>query len=105
MREPSRLARPSVNGDADIDDVSDLAEEVVEFAVGHVEGHVPDEEGAGWLRNTIVAGAKGRLAAYGGELDGEAAAFERLVVVVVDGALGGGYVGEVYVGEAVWYQR
>lgn len=99
MREPSRLACPSVNRDANINDVSDLAEEVVEFAVGHVVGHVPNEEGAAGGGEGMVAGGTG--GALGGELDAEAAAFEGLVVVVFDGVGGGGDIREVYVAKAV----
>lgn len=47
MRESSRLARAAVDGDADVNDVCDVAEELVEVCVGHLEGEVADEEGLG----------------------------------------------------------
>lgn len=102
MREASRLAGAAVDGDAHVDDVPDLAEEVVELAVGHVEGHVADEEGAGgWsgLRRAPGGNAPGG-GAGGGVLDVETAAFEFLVVEGGDGGVGGVLGGEVYVGES-----
>lgn len=46
MRKTPRLASPPIDSDAYIRDVANFAEDVVEFAVGDVEGHVTDEEGA-----------------------------------------------------------
>ena len=103
MREAPGLARAAVNGDAHVDDVADLAEEVVEFAVGHVEGHVADEEGAGGGGGAgrVAVGAREERGAGGGVLDGEGAAFEGFVVEGFDGLGGGGGGGEVYVAETV----
>lgn len=89
MRETPWLACSSVDCHAHVDDVADLAEEVVELAVGHVEGHVADEEGAGGGRGVGGAGAERVGAgAGGGVLDGQATAFEGLVVVIFDGGSG-----------------
>ena len=103
MRETPRLSRSSINCHTHIDDISDLAEQLIEFAVGHVEGHVADEEGAGGFgggaAEAVAVG--GGTAAGGGVLDGEAAAFEGLLVHVADGAGGGVVVGEVDVAESV----
>lgn len=101
MGETSRLAGSPINGDADIDDVADFPEEAVEFAVGDVEGQVADEEGAAGVGFAdAVIGEAGRTAALVGEGDGEAAAFEHLLVEGVDGCLGGGGGVEGYVAEA-----
>lgn len=99
MREAPRLPRAAVNGDAHVDHVADLAEELVEFAVRHVEGHVADEEGAGRGGGGLVAVALDGGVAGLGVLDGEAAAGEGLVVIVADGGGGGFGVGEVHVAE------
>lgn len=100
--EPPRLARSSVNRHAHVDDVADFAEEVVELLIGHVEGHVADEEGAGGVvegAGSKVAGDEGLT--RGGVLDCEDAAFEGLAVKGVDGVGGGFLGGEVYVAETV----
>lgn len=103
MREPPGLTRPSINRNPYIDDIADFAEQVIEFAVGHVEGHVADEEGAGWgggaVGVAVRAGEEG--GARGGVLDCEAAAFEGLGVEGLDCEGGGGGGGEVYVAETV----
>lgn len=103
MREATRLARAAIDRDAHVDDVADFAEEVVEFAVGHVEGHVADEEGAGGGGGAggVAIGAREERAAGSGVLDGEGAAFEGFVVEGFDGLGGGGGGGEVYVAETV----
>lgn len=107
MREAARLARAAIDGDAHVDDVADFAEEVVEFAVGHVEGHVADEEGAGGGGGAggVAVGAREERGARGGVLDGEGAAFEGFVVEGFDGLGGGGGGGEVYVAETVGVVR
>lgn len=95
MGESPRLARAPVNRHADIDYIFDLAEEVVEVAVGHVEGHVADEEGAGGGVVWAVWAGDGAGGALDGVLDAEAAAFEVLEVVFLDGG-GGGFGGGVF---------
>ena len=99
MGETSWLTGTSINGNAHIDDVLDASEERVEVAVGHFEGHVANEEGFGrwverflWTFCTTKAGAlavqlAGRIC---GVLDGEAAAFEELLIQGLDGFSGGG---------------
>lgn len=47
--EASWLTSPSVNGDSHINNVLDIAEQVIEIFVGHVEGHVANEKGLGWV--------------------------------------------------------
>lgn len=112
MGEPPRLARASVDGDAHVDDVADLAEELVQLAVRHIEGHVADEEGARGLADAcgaaaagageaVVAAGAGGGGAGAGVLDGEAPAGEGGVVVVADGGRGGVDRGEVHVAETV----
>lgn len=45
----SRLPSATINGHTNINDVSYFAEEVIEILIGHLEGHVADEEGLGGL--------------------------------------------------------
>ena len=86
MRESSWLAGTSVDGDADIDHVLNALEEIVQITVGHLEGHVTDEEGLGGRIQRLVRADWVRLAALEvaglkrGVLDGEAAAFEELLI-------------------------
>ena len=47
MCESSGLASASVNGNSDINDVSNIAEELVEISIRHFECKVTDEEGLG----------------------------------------------------------
>ncbi len=94
MGESPRLARAPVNGHTDIDDIFDLAEQVVEVAVGHVKGHVADEEGAARGVVWAVWAGDGAGGALDGVLDTEAAAFEVLEVVFLDGGGGPFGVGE-----------
>lgn len=101
MREPSRLARSPINRHPDINHVSDFAEQVIEFAIRHVEGHVADEEGSGWGRGFGAGAERGGACALRGVLDGEAAAFEWLVIVHLDGLGGCLLGGEGYVAEPV----
>lgn len=91
MCEPSRLSRPAINGNANIDHIADAAEEVVEIAVSHLEGHVADEKGLGGgvPRQAKAVRARFQLRGLeGGVLDGEAAAFEELLVEGCDGFRG-----------------
>lgn len=50
----SWLAGVSVNGNSDIKHVANLAEELVQVGIGHLEGKVADEEGLGWLIERAV---------------------------------------------------
>jgi hypothetical protein len=88
--EASRLAGASVNGNADIHHVANVAEEIVEVLVRHLKRHVSDEER---LAGRVLLEASSRGAGLGAgfgevELDDEVAALEYLHVEVVDGRLG-----------------
>ena len=93
MREAPRLARPPINRYPDINHVLNLPKQIIQIAIAHIEGHVAYEEGSAWnVFGTLLAkGLAGRTHAVGrkGKLDGEAATFEVLQVVEIDGALGG----------------
>lgn len=99
MRKSPRLASPPINSDAHICNVTDFAEEVIKFAVGDLEGHVADEEGARGVGSAHTRGAFGpdRRSALVGEGDGQSPAFKNLGVKGGNGGLGGGHVGEGYV--------
>jgi hypothetical protein len=103
VSESSRLASPPVNGNADVHDVANVTEEVVEVLVRHLEGHVSDEES---LRRSVVLEAAGSTASFGVilgcvELDDKVAAFKHLHVEVVDGGLRVGNILELDVSETV----
>jgi hypothetical protein len=89
MSETSGLAGPPVNGNTDIHDVANVAEEVVEVLVRHLEGHVSDEESLGGRIALEVAGRTARHGVVLGrvELHDKVATFENLHVEVVDGGL------------------
>jgi hypothetical protein len=42
------LTGTSVNGNPDINDISNITEELVQVGVGHLEGKVAYEESLGW---------------------------------------------------------
>ena len=95
MGETSGLAGSTINRNADVDDILDAAEECVEIAVGHFEGHVADEEGFGGRVQGLPWSAC-RIASLGGlgihcaacvcgVLDGQATAFEELLIQCLDG--------------------
>lgn len=82
MGKSSRLASTSINSNTDIDDVSNVTEELVEISIGHLESEVADEEGlGGWVGGIFTAGCVHVV-------DDEAAAFEHGFVLGFDG-LGG----------------
>ncbi len=83
MGETSWLAGSSVNGHADVDDVSNVTEQLVEISVRHLEGEVTNEEGLGGL----VLGARfvGGLVLV---IDDQATAFEDGLVLGFDGCGG-----------------
>lgn len=89
MRKASWLAGSSVNGDTDVNDILDLAEEIVEVLIRHLEGHVADEEGF----RRRVPGSEARSVAgpffLEGVLDEHAAALEDLLVEGLHGFGGG----------------
>ena len=93
VRETSWLSRTSVDGNTDVDDVSDALEKVVQVTVRHLEGHVSDEESLGgrveWSVGSVeaawtLAGLKS-LGLVRSILHGEAAAFEELLVESFNG--------------------
>lgn len=102
MSETPGLASSSVDGDANIHDVADIAEKVIEVLVRHLVGHVADEErlgrrlfaevplaipGAAPLLNTV-------------ELNDEIPTLEDLQVKVLDSGLRVVYILKVDVTES-----
>ena len=97
--EAAGLACTAVDGDTNVGDVLDVAEEVVKVLVGHLEGHVADEEdiaGRVVRRLGTASGGGSNLV----ELDDEVAALEDLHVEALDGGLGVVEVLVLHVGEA-----
>jgi hypothetical protein len=87
----SGLTGPAVNGNADVENILNVAEQVIEVLVGHFERHVANEEGAGrrsGLESAVVA-SRGPLPGGPGavELADDVAALKDLLVEVVDGSL------------------
>merc|ERR1719262_1720681 len=77
--ESSRLASTSIDSNTDIDDISDVTEELVEISIRHLESEVADEEGlGGWVGGIFTAGCVHVV-------DDEAAAFEHGLVLGFDG--------------------
>lgn len=69
VRETTWLASAAINGYPHINDVAHFAEEVAQVLVGHLEGHVANEEGLGWgIRATELAAVDGLAGTV--ELDG-----------------------------------
>lgn len=99
--ETSGLAGTSVDGDSDVENIPDVAEEVVEVFVGHLEGHVANEERLGGL----LGGARGtgRDAGLAADvvLHGQATALEDLLVERLQGGGGVLYSVELDVAETV----
>lgn len=81
--ETSWLTGAAVNGNTDVDNVLDVAEELVQVGIGHLESEVADEEGLGWGVLGTVLGGVGHI------VDDHAAAGEDSVVKGLD-SLGGG---------------
>jgi hypothetical protein len=88
--EASGLAGPAVDGNTDVHDIANVAEEVVQVLVRHLEGHVANEESLRGRVGNVAAAGRGRLGVGLGpvELADEVAALEDLHVQVVDGGLG-----------------
>lgn len=97
MSESSRLAGATVNGDADVDDVGDVAEQLVQVGVGHLKGQVADEEGLGGGVLGLGGGA-----GLGHVVYDEAAALEDGLVALLDGVARAFDVFEFDVTESVW---
>jgi hypothetical protein len=81
--ETSWLTGSSVNGNTDVDDVSNVAEQLVEISVGHLESEVADEERLGGL--VLFAWLVGGLVLV---VDDHTAAFEDGFVLGFDGCGG-----------------
>jgi hypothetical protein len=83
MCKASWLAGTPVNGNADIDNVSNVAEELVEISIGHLKGKIANEEGLGWWVLSSVLG-------FGlvHVVDNETAAFEDGLVLGFNGSGG-----------------
>jgi hypothetical protein len=80
--EASWLAGTSIDGNTDIDDISNVTEELVEICVGHLEGEIADEESLGGGVLSPLALCPVHV------VDDEAAALEDGLVLGFDG--GGG---------------
>lgn len=100
MRETSWLAGSAVDGDSNIDDITNTTEQVVQIAIGHFEGHVANEQGLAWrvlgFRGTTLVVTFGAVACFGGvgvcEGYHQTTTLEGLLVQTFDGsscALGG----------------
>lgn len=84
VSESTWLAGAAVNGNTDVNDVLDIAEQLVQVGVGHLEWEIADKEGLGWG----VLGTVGLRVDH--VVDNHAAAGEEGVVKVLDGLGGGG---------------
>lgn len=96
MSESSWLTSAAVNGNTDVNDVLDVAEQLVKIGIGHLESEVADEEGLGW--GVLLAGLLG----VGHVVDDHAAAGEEGVVEVLDGLGGGLDVLELDISESIF---
>ena len=90
MGEASWLAGPAVDSYANIHNVADITEEIVEVLIRHLKRHVSDEEGPGWR---IGLEATFRTCRFGIEfgsviLDDQVAALKDLHVEIIDSSLG-----------------
>ena len=57
MCETSGLASAAVDGDSNVNDISNIAEELVEVGIGHLECEVTDEKGlGGWVWFMVALG-------------------------------------------------
>lgn len=92
MRKPSGLTGSSVNGDSNIDDVADTSEKIVEITVGHLEGHVANEQSlAWWVLGTVISWWSA-LASLGlsvgvGKGDHQTTTFKRLLIECINSRL------------------
>ena len=109
MCETPRLTRSSIDRDSDICDIPNVAEKFMEVLVGHVKGHVADEESPRWRMRLAGSTEAGKgissRGVTGGAsslvLDAEASAGKgHLVELCYDGA-GGRKVGHFDIAESV----
>ena len=89
MGKTSGLSGSSVDSNSDINDISNTAEQVVEVSIGHLEGHVADEEGLGGriLRSALLLRTSASLDIFGSEsgvLNHNATAFVELLMHGID---------------------
>lgn len=94
VSESTWLTSAAVNGNTDVDDVLDIAEQLVQVGVGHLEWEVANEESLGWG----VLGTVGLRVDH--VVDDHAAAGKEGVVEVLDGLGGGGDVLEGDISES-----
>lgn len=94
MTETAGLASASVDGDADVADTVDAAEQIAQVAVGHFVGHVANEEGVGGGKTVVERGPSSV-----GVGDDDAATFVVGHVEFFDGSGGGFGVLELDVAE------
>lgn len=94
VSESTWLAGAAVNGNTDVNDVLDIAEQLVQVGVGHLEWEVADEEGLGWG----VLGTVGLRVDH--VVNDHAAAGEEGIVEVLDGLGGGGDILEGNISES-----
>src|SRR2546423_4264448 len=95
----SWLASTSVNGNADVNHISDTLEQVVEVAIGHLERHIANEESLGGRIKRLRRKASSTLSIRQalrlvcGILHSKAATFEELLIERFDGfrSLFGGF--------------
>lgn len=99
MSEAPGCSSATVDGDADVDNVLHATEHVVEVLVGHLEGHVADEDGLGRESGAVGARVPARLGLV--VLDNEAAAFKYLKIEVLNSGPGVFDVVELDVSEAM----
>lgn len=83
MSEASWLTGPSVNGDSYVNNILDIAEQVIKIFVRHVEGHVANEKGLAWIiGSTVRESSRGVVDLFSGavRLNGEATTLEWLLI-------------------------
>ena len=79
MCETSGLTGASIDGNSDINDIANIAEELVEISIGHFECQVADEEGLGRWVGFIFASGDGLVVDY------ESAPFINCLVLCFNG--------------------
>lgn len=92
MRKTPWLTRSAINGDPNVDDITDTTEEIIQISVGHLEGHVTDEQGLAWRvlgpTGGLLWSALARLRSVGmSEGYRQTAAFKCLLMEGIDSSL------------------
>lgn len=80
--ETSWLTSSTIDSNTDINDISNITEELVEISIGHLKGKVADEESLGWW--VLLGGLASGLVL---EVDHHSAAFEDGLVLGLDSSL------------------